>query len=1151
MKWTPSQELAINASGNLLVAAAAGSGKTAVLTERIVRLIKEGADPLNFLVVTFTKAAAAEMKKRISNRLYAAASEEEDGSKARRLYVCAESIGRANISTMHSFCTQVLRRHFHEAGLDPAFRVADETQMSILKSDVLDELLEERYESNDPAFLRLVELCTSDDMLTEHVQKLHEFMSSQVEPERWLFEATEKYNITADELASSEAVRELVLSAKSRIAAALGEYCGVRDDIRDAYPKVAAFMDDESMRARALLLHDSYAGLASSLDAFAFNTLSGFPRGTPQEEKEGVKSVRDDVLKKTFRQLREQFSAPLQSEADRLFEYYPVMRALYQLVCDFQAKFAQAKAEGSMIDYADMEHLTIRLFENPKIAEEYRNRFTYIFVDEYQDSNRVQESILDCIKRKDNLFLVGDVKQSIYVFRLADPSLFMHKYDAYRPAFSSPGQGEEGPAGMRIDLSANFRSSAAVIGCVNGVFSAIMRRSTCGIDYDSNAALTHGREDDIPGGVELHIIDTGAGVPADGPGDSDPEEETENVEESAYALTDAEAEARVAAGRIRDLMANGRYYDPKTGEYRSYRYCDFVILHRAPAHVAEYWTQTLAQEGIPSMTNQSGGYFDAVEVQVFMNLLRVIDNRRQDIPLLSVLRSPIGGFDTEELIMLRAHRKEEDVLHSLTLAAEYDTALGAKCKAMLHKLERWQSESSLLELSDFIGMLLADTLFYDFASALPGGPSRRANLDALIARARNYEQNEICSLSSFIAFMDKAKKHDSMSAAQTGGADVVTVSSIHKSKGLEYPVVFIAGMSASFNLKDVRSPLLVDSELGLGIRFTQGGRRFDTFYRKAVAHRVRDKIIAENMRVLYVAMTRAKERLIMLGAVGNKDAKRFLKLYRRITPQSAMRARSFLDWVLPLGMEAKLHTAATFGEKLSALPQSEYENFTERAMALPSDGALFSWTYPYIAATQVPAKLSVSKLVGNMPALRKHPDFIEARLPMPAADKGTAAHALMERIPLIAHTPQTVHEALDALTRAGHMTKAQADAVDKEAIARFFASPLGKRLLSAKHVERELKFNHRVPASRLTGAQTPETILLQGMIDCCFMEDDGWVIIDYKTDYVPPHMTKEEAAARHAPQLALYRDALFALTGIPVKACYLHFLRLDDGTVKL
>ena len=1139
--WTAEQRRAIETPGSLIVSAAAGSGKTAVLTERIARHILEGASPDDLLVVTFTRAAAAEMKKRIGDRLSALAAQQQ-GDEAARLYGAAESIGRANISTIDGFCSHVLRRHFDIAGLDPAFRAGEEAENLALRQEALDELMERYYAQK--GFSDLVDAFGEEAEFSAQFLRLYEFIMAQPEPMEWLRGAIDKYGITEEELGRCSAAEEYLKGLKVRLGAYMDILRSRRDEIAEDYPKTAAILDDDLTQLGGALLQKSLRGYANQLSACAFATFS--MRGAEKSYSKYVKNPRDDMKKEVQKHIALS-GKPIGRQAKLLAGIKPLLDMLYSFTGDFIALYSEKKEQAGIIDYADMEHIALRLLRLPAVAKEYRDRFSFVFIDEYQDCSPLQNALFSALARPDNLFIVGDVKQSIYGFRMAEPTMFTERIDEFSRRDAA------------LHLSANFRSSNEVIEGVNSIFTPIMTRETGGVDYDETARLVHGRRDAAPGGAELHVISRSAPLDTGDAAD-------ENTEEQLLA---AEAEALFAAGRIRELL--GESFTDRKGNTRNYKYSDIVILHSSPKNVAEAWVRTLSREGIPVYAELTGGYFDAIEVQIFLNLLAIIDNPLQDIPLISVLRSPIGGFSTEELITLRADCREGLFYEALKAGADRDTPLGHKAGGFLGRLKRWRAQGELYDITELIAMLLEDTGFENYVSALPGGQSRHANLEALIKNAGIYS-NSGHGIRGFLRFMEKARSGDSLGAAQIASANVVRLISIHKSKGLEFPAVILGGLSVNFNKKSRSSVLVLDSSLGIGLKAARGSSRELNLYHSAIAERIWRREISERMRLLYVAMTRASEKLIMLCSF--RDVEKGLGAGRiPVTPNTCSGAERFADWILPvlfsspsgnplreyLGMPplsghktilCAVHPALRASALGAALPREEYLAFTRQAVEDgPGEYAeLFAWRYPYGADTVLPSKISVSQLIGNLPELGQYPDFMRDSMAERAVSRGTAAHKLMEHLPIAKHTFASVNACLKELTDRGTLTKKEAEGIYTANIVDFFSKGLGSRMLASPRVERELAFNHRVKANSVFDADTDETLLLQGIIDCCFIEGGEWVLIDYKTDCVPKGRAKEVAMS-HAKQLRLYKSALEELTGIPVKECWIHLLSTGESVL--
>ena len=1134
MGWTNEQLKAIEAKGSVIVSAAAGSGKTAVLTERIARLIAGGTDIDRFLVVTFTRSAAAEMKKRIGDKLREMAEGLED---APRLMQASADIGRADISTIDGFCARVLRRHFQGAGLDPAFRAAEEAEAEALRHEAMEELIEESL--GEKQFDRLVNAFDGEEGFTEAAFRLYTFLCAQPDPLGWLKAAAEMA-FADEDLEDTPMMEEYLNRAKAAVLRRADMLKVRRDEIAEDYPETAKLLDGDIAMVNELVRYNTYAAYAKYLNAMEFPRFA--MKGADKEMRDYVNGVRTKLRDEIKEQREKYFALPLSQHAQRLRDIRPLTECLYSFMEKYFALYSEKKREEGLIDYADMEHMALKLLREPAIAKEYRDRFEYVFVDEYQDCNPVQNEIFAALAREDDQFYVGDVKQSIYRFRMAEPALFTEKFDAFERN------------GGALRLSKNFRSATAVIDYVNSLFAKIMTRQTGGVDYDESAQLTAGRTE--KGGAELHIL----------PRILSPEYLEDSPEDDMSALAAAEAEALFAAGRIRELV-NSAFTD-RDGTERNYRYNDIVVLHSAPASIAEVWVRTLSREGVPAYAEMSGGYFEAIEVQVFLNLLRIIDNPLQDIPLISVLRSPIGGFDTEELILLRTDNPADGFYASLCLGAERDTLLGAKARAFLDRLNKWRSDAPLYDLGDFMAELMDSTGFEDYASALPGGPSRRANLEALLENAAAYSRRGQ-GIGGFLRFMDRAKSSGTIGAARIASANVVRIMSIHKSKGLEFPVVILAGVARQFNEADKKAHLSMDRTLGIGLRPIRGNLRTGNILHTAVTARLWRHQVAEQMRVLYVALTRASDRLIMIASL--RDMELIDKFNRPLTPAAISAARSYADWILPaallspgenplrefMGMaditgtpdvDIHIHGGVHTEDLGSILPYEQYRAFRENAL---EKGAgmfddRFGWQYPYMADTLLSSKVSVSDLTGNYPEIPEYPQFLRDKAAQRAVGRGTATHTLMEHISIATHTEDSIRAEMARLVNEGILAPAEAEVISVERVLAFFTSDLGRRMTASHRVERELPFNHRVSARELIGADTDETMLLQGIIDCCFLEDGQWVLIDYKTDFVPNGKAKQ-AAAKHRRQLILYRNALEALTGAKVKEMYVHFLGIGES----
>ncbi len=1133
MGWTKAQEQAIVTPGNLLVSAAAGAGKTAVLTERIARLVAEGTDIKSILVVTFTEAAAGEMKARIEARLYQAAKEAEEAGNAAsgsRLRAQAQALSTANISTIHAFCLYVLHRYFYEAGLDPAFSTADDVTGKLLLQQAAEDCAAVCYETGDAGFLALLRALGGEESCLACIRDIYEFLRGQPWPFQWLEQAAAAYGENAQELATHPAITEVLRELKRQTQAAVSQLTQARA-LLIGCPTVQANLDVTLLSLRALLLLNDANDYRQALQRVDWPRLN-WPKAEPCADSETVKALRNSA-KDAVKAQAELLSRSIAEEAALMQTLLPVMDALCTFLKNMDARYTAEKRSRSLVDFSDMEHLCLEVLQQEPVRNAVRQRFTHIFVDEYQDSSRIQEAIINAVRREDTLFLVGDVKQSIYRFRQADPSLFLNKLDTYAPYPGAPGA-----PGIQLHLNANFRSAPQVIQAVNAVFSAIMHRETAELDYDENAALHLPPEaapcNDPLAGCELHLIDRAA----------------EDDEETMEA---AEAEALFAAATIRRLMEEEHLTDPKTGDTRPLRYGDFAVLLRSHRQAAEVWAATLSAQGIPAYAQLTGGYFDAMEVQVFLNLLRVIDNRRQDIPLLSVLLSPVGGFTLEELASLRTDYRAASYFESLQLLAASNNASADAARRFLERLNGWRRDARLLSPEELIGTLLDDTGFYDCVGALPGGAQRQANLDALLSRARANSAEG--GLSGFLRFMDHAKNNANLGRAQAGAADVVRILSMHGSKGLEYPVVFAAGLGKRFNAADKRATVVLDDRLGIGLRCIGKDKiRHDTLLRRAIAARAWQQQVAEEMRILYVGMTRAKTRLVLIGSKKNTAEAVEAASASPITLADIAGASCFLDWLLPsfLQCEEGAGTVVCHSQQeVRALARPE-----AAAPAPAEDNALtealrarFSWRYPFGRAVTVPSKVSVSQLIQGeergfdvpVPSFAKN-DVPELR----AAALGTAIHGLLAGLSLN-HCPDTDVPAFlqQEAARLAADNRFPADclpSLDVSGIAAFLQSPLGRRLRAAKRVERELEFAVEQSADTLLGEGCNEPVLLQGVIDCCFTESNGWVLLDFKTDRLFNGQPAREVAEKHRAQLALYASALETLSGMPVLEQYIVML---------
>ncbi|MFB7812689.1 helicase-exonuclease AddAB subunit AddA [Paenibacillus chitinolyticus] len=1094
--WTDEQWDAIALRGqNMLVAAAAGSGKTAVLVERIIRRISDEASPLDvdrLLVATFTKAAAAEMKQRIREALEKELTANPDSQHLKRQLAL---MGRASVTTLHSFCLEVIRRHYSLIRLDPGFRIANETEAELMRHDQLEEMMEQYYgeSGEDSPFWRLVDTFggeRSDVPLHLLIQKLYDESRSHPWPEHWLREMAlmfgpKNYELitgsdssredemtaalaevsegyaeaaaasdsavvgTAAETASANAAEpainpadtladtggaDIALTAENADKAAEagdeGEGApaefwlkGLTDDVRlelrgtaellkqaleitgqpgGPLPYATAVQDDLTMVEGLTDIAENYPWdiLFSAFQSVSFGKLKPCKKDEVDPQlQDQVKQLRSRAKERITSLQEELFGRPPERFLEETREMAPVIHALVDLVIDFGGRYSKAKAAKGLVDFADLEHFCLRILRAEESAPdrlipsraalEYREQFAEVLLDEYQDTNRVQEAIVELIAEPlpGNRFMVGDVKQSIYRFRLAEPGLFLEKYKSFTGDGSGPGR--------RIDLARNFRSRAEVVDAVNFIFRQIMNEGVGDIAYDERAELVNGASYPAAEGqnlsVEMMLIDRAAAGQASDGEETDAEEAAGEIsaEEQegelggileGQELETAQMEARAIARKIQAMLdpQDGRpylVYDKRSGSMRPATYRDMVILLRATQQWSPIFIEELRQLGIPAYADLNTGYFTATEVEVMLALLKVIDNPYQDVPLAGVLRSPIVGLTADELASLRISGKNIPFYEAVRAYAQGIRPLGSteggsdlqeagewkpdeelrgKIADFLRRLEEWRSEARQGALARLIWKVYGDTGYFDFVGAMPGGQQRQANLRALYDRARQYENTSLRGLFRFLRFIERMKDTGGdLGTARALGEqeDVVRIMSIHKSKGLEFPVVFAAGLGKMFNQRDLLDPFLIHKELGFGPRFVDTKLRvgYPTLPQLAIRRRMRIETLAEELRVLYVALTRAREKLFLLGTVRSLD-KQLQGWSRHLESDSwplpddeVARARSYLDWLGPALMR---HRDASLWREKAGLQEHS-------PPALAADGS--KWSFEVIAPEELAA----------------------------------------------------------------------------------------------------------------------------------------------------------------------------------------------------
>lgn len=1169
-KWTDEQLSAIKTRNcNLLVAAAAGSGKTAVLVERIIRIITNKDNPVDIdklLVVTFTNAAAAEMRERIAAAISKALDKEPTSKNLQKQLTL---LNRANITTMHSFCLDVIKNNFHKIDLDPSFRIGDQTEGILIKDEVIETLFEEKYDQEDTEFTSLVEAFSTyknDDNLKELIINMYNFIMSGPWPENWLKENAEAFNIeTMEELNNSKWVLVLKNSIKVEIEGYIKmlekaiEIINLTDGLE---PYLEAFSNElYSIKNAYNSIDCGLDDIYSSLCSISFGRLKSIKKDKVSDEnaQNTVKSIRDDIKKKISELINNIFSVTPEEMLINIKGAYPTIKKLTEIVLEFGEKFSQKKKEKNILDFNDLEHLCLKILSDTdengniipsKTAIEFKNLFDEVLVDEYQDSNNVQETIIELVsRRKDefpNVFMVGDVKQSIYRFRQAKPELFMEKYINYTLEESN---------NRKIQLYKNFRSRKEVIDGVNYIFKEIMSETVGELEYTDEEALNLGAsyensEDEnviLGGPIEVNIIEKSI-EESDLNKEKLDEEDFENEEIEGVNL-----EGKIVAKRIKELMTTTgnnvfKVLDKETGEYRPIKYKDIVILLRATKNWSESLLDELGQEGIPAYADTGSGYFESIEIRTIMSLLRVIDNPMQDVPVIAVLKSPIMGFSAEDLSIIRLKNKEKYFYENIADIAEENICdiseeLITRCKGFLEKLEIWRNKAIYMPIDEFIWYLYMDTAYYGYVGAMPNGVLRQANLKILFQRAKQFEQTSFKGLFNFINFINKlTKSSGDMGSAKILGEneDVVRIMSIHKSKGLEFPVVFLCGTGKQFNLMDLNKNILYHDELGFGPDFVDLEKRVSigTIAKEAIKKKMKLETLSEEVRILYVACTRAKEKLIITGTVNNiqKSIEKWISSasldYNLILPSEILKGKSYLDWI---GMSLCQHNdGKVLREKIAVSNEISKDDNSKWDIKLwkrsdivvnNEDDKLeeekevklsileeeydkdvygevdkrLSYKYPLKESTKLKSNISVSDLKKrNSEFIDQHvesintedvesknkrtvitPKFLQEEKGLTAAEKGTAVHFVMKKIDLDkVSSINEIKDQIQYLYENDFILEEEMKAVNPSKILNFFKSDLGKMMIElhkeGKKIYRELPFYTEISSVNIDNTLSEE-----------------------------------------------------------------------------
>ncbi|HBF6274387.1 TPA: helicase-exonuclease AddAB subunit AddA [Clostridioides difficile] len=1268
-KWTKEQlEVIESRECNLLVAAAAGSGKTAVLVERIIQMITSRENPIDIdklLVVTFTNAAASEMRERIGDAIGKALDENPENKHLQNQLVL---LNKSSITTIHSFCLDVIKSNFHRINLDPNFRIGDQTECAILKQEAIEEVFEDLYEERDEGFLNLVESYAErggDKEVQDIILGIYSFAMASPEPKKWLIDSAERFNIDENfDFSQSIWARAILDTVKIEINGlclnmerALKEVESIEEletfaeKLSVEYKKIADISQacnkswDEAYKKMASMSFENYVKGVKRISKDAPSYI--------KESKEKAKAIRD----KTKKFLESIVSATFNKDNDSIREeikyLYNIVKPISNVVLRFEEEYSNKKREKGIIDFNDIEHFALNILTDvdekgniipSDIAVGYRNKFYEIFIDEYQDSNLVQEVLLKAVANTEtpNRFMVGDVKQSIYRFRQAKPELFLQKYNNYND--------KKGSSHRKIMLYKNFRSREEVVDAVNYIFENIMNENIGEIEYTEKERLNLGanfnvdtdEKSIIGGATEIHLIQKDNKLDDDIINDKDDRiNNKENEIEEEEKLDNIQLEARMVGNIIKDLMKVNedgkiqKVYDKGIDGYRPVEFRDIVILLRATSAWAPVFADELMNMDIPTYADVGVGYFDTIEIKTILSLLQIIDNPMQDIPLISVLKSPIFGFTPEDLIDIRVQSKDKIFYEVLKSTAEYDGFTDSqnenesefipseecinKSKDFLIKLKEFKEKSMYMSTDEFIWYLYTRTGYYAYVGALPGGSQRQANLKVLFERAKQFEETSLKGIFNFVNFIEKLKKSSSdMGSAKTLGenANVVRIMSIHKSKGLEFPVVICSAMGKNFNTQDFKKSILYHHNLGYGPQFVDYERRisFPSIAKEALKSKINIENLSEEMRVLYVAFTRAKEKLIITGSTRNiqDSIKRWsngVESLDTISQYEILKGKNFLDWIMPcvlkhrdlsnlleeVGLDAVFsveHNSKWYGklwnkndilvEKKSDEEKESIEEILEKIDVDSPDSNYYSeieeklnYIYPYEFSTRKPATISVTEIkkiqnnyeeelintIFEQKVILKKPLFIqneEEREKISGTERGTIVHLVMEVLDLKnVSSVNDIKSQIRGFVSKGIITEKQASIVNPYKIYKFFASNIGKRMLNAEIINREKSIYAQVNMKDIyiyeklinnddKKLYDNESVMLRGIVDAYFEEDNQIVLVDYKTDFVNEENINQ-IIEKYKKQLDLYADIIETLTGKSVKEKCIYLFGVDEA----
>ena len=1101
------------------------------------------------------------MREKILEAIYKKIEENPEDENLQKQIIL---LNKASISTIHSFCLDVIKNNFYEIDVSANTRIADDSEILLLQQEVIDDLFEEKYEEEDSNFIKLIKTYTKynqDEVLKDLILRVYSYIQASPFPEEWLEEQIEKLNIEDGTNFSDTVWGKIITENANQI---------LEDSIlklQNIRTKMTRFPELDKFTAKIEDDIDKYTYIQNNLSDWdtaveAINTLKNAMWTKDQKITNDLKDEAKDVRESTkdeFKKVKKLMNCSSEEAVQDIKYMYPILKMLKDLILEFSQKFYQRKREKNIMDFSDMEHLALKILvkkdENgnvvkSEIAKKYENKFEEIAIDEYQDSNLVQEYILTSVSRGNNIFMVGDVKQSIYKFRQARPKLFLDKYDSYK---LEPVNGEN----RKIQLFKNFRSRSNILDFTNLVFEDIMSRELGNIEYNQDEYLNLGANfEEIQNQdykTELEILDLSE------ENDDIWKTDEEETEEEQEKVEDVVLEARFVARKIKELIdSKYQIIDKKTGR-RDIQYKDIAILLRTSSGVANVYEKEISELEIPVYSDSSSQYLQSVEIETIMSLLRIINNPMQDIPLVTVMRSPIGNFTDNELIEIRMADRNSSFYEAL-LKSDLE-----KAHRFLALLKELREDEEYMTLDEWIWNIYTKTGYMNYVNLMPNGALRVSNLRMLFERAKQYEEASFKGLYNFINFIDKIKfNQEDLKAAKIIGENenVVRIMTIHKSKGLEFPVVILAGVGKQFNFRDLNGKILLDQDLGMGPQYIDSDRyiEFKTLAKKALAIKEKNEAISEEMRILYVALTRAKEKLIIVGRQKDVNKKmsekqKLLEIYstiddNKINPYLLQKYKTYLDWLELIYLkEGVANTKNLFTvninkrEKTSVKIENEVEDISKKIIAESNKNndeqekekikEILNWQYKHQSIEGIPTKTSVSKLKEKREQevqITQEPKFIneEAKTKLTGAQKGTLIHLCLQKMKETEeYNLEKITELIEELKDKEIITEIEAQNIDKEKLLEYTNSQLWTELKQAKEIHKEHPFYINIKASRIynqINKEDDEEILVQGVIDLFFIDkDDKLILVDYKTDYV---QNENELVEKYKGQLDLYKEAL-------------------------